>query len=466
VSEQAPEPGSFRDPNARVFYSGGEVLRGLSARALDEFDALASTTFFRRNLSDGRLVQTERLADGHTQGAGGPWAAVLKHRRIPYISYPYEWSFGMLKDAALLQLALLRDALDEGMILKDASAFNVQWEGARPTFIDITSFERLKSGSTWVGYRQFCQLFLYPLFLQAYKQVSFQPWLRGRLDGIEPQEFVRVMSVRDLVRPGVLTHGYLQARAQAHFGDSRRNIKSELSQAGFSVELIKVNVKRLEQLVGGLTWVPDGSPWADYTTQNSYTTGDSAAKAEFVRDAAKVRPRELVWDLGANTGTYARIAAEHAGYVVAFDADHLAVERLYQALRAERNTKILPLVCNVADPSPSQGWRTLERKPLAERGTPDLALCLALLHHLAIGANLPLDEIVDWLASLHSDLVVEFVTKDDPMVRTLLRNKSEQHPEYDRQTFERLLRARFTVERQQEIGNGRRVLYYATPANR
>jgi hypothetical protein len=218
VPGQELEPGSFRDPSARVFYHGGDVLRGLSPRALNEFEALAATKFFRRSLADGLVVQTERLADADERARGGPWAAVLKHRRIPYISYPYEWSFGMLKDAALLQLALLRGALDEGMILKDASAFNVQWEGARPTFIDITSFERLQPGATWVGYRQFCQLFLYPLLLQAYKKISFQPWLRGRLDGIEPEEFVRVMSVRDFVRPGVLTHGYLQARARLTSG--------------------------------------------------------------------------------------------------------------------------------------------------------------------------------------------------------------------------------------------------------
>jgi hypothetical protein len=459
------EPGSFRDPSARVFYAAGEVFRGLSRQALDEFDALASTRFFGRCLTNGLLVHTERLSDDDRRAFGGSWAAVLKHRRIPYISYPYEWSFGMLKDAAQLQLALLREALDEGLILKDASAFNVQWEGARPTFIDITSFERLQPGGTWAGYRQFCQLFLYPLLLQAYKAVPFQPWLRGRLDGIDPEAFVGLMSARDFVRPGVLTHGYLQARAQARYGRSDRDLRSEISQAGFNARLIKANVRRLERLVGGLSWSANGSQWADYSSRNSYTADDAAVKAEFVRGVVRLRPRRLVWDLGANTGTYARIAAEHASYVVAFDADHGAIERLYQALRREGNTKILPLVCNVADPSPSQGWRTLERKPLAERGTPDLVFCLALLHHLVIGAHLPIEEVVDWLASLQSDLVIEFVTRDDAMVQKLLRNKSEQHPDYSRQAFERLLGSRFTVERRQEIGGGRRLLYYATAMN-
>src|SRR5205809_3934748 len=189
-----PEPASFRDPEARVVYSAsGEVLRELSPRGREEWKALERTRFFRRALEDGRIVATEELEPG-----------LLRHERLPFVSYPYEWPFEMLRDAALLQLSLLDEALDEGFVLKDGSPYNVQWRGSRPVFVDVGSFERLRQGEPWAGYRQFCALFLYPLLLQAWKGVPFNPWLRGSLEGIEPAALRGLLSFRDRRPRGAL----------------------------------------------------------------------------------------------------------------------------------------------------------------------------------------------------------------------------------------------------------------------
>jgi SAM-dependent methyltransferase len=457
------EPGSFRDRTSRVFYSAEAVLRGLSHKAVEHWEYLSSRTFFQRLMAEGKVVQTEYIDDGGRIGSAlkGEWAAVLKHQTIPFISYPYEWSFGMLKDAALLQLELQLAALDEGMVLKDSSAFNFQWVGTCPVFIDIPSFEKLASGEPWVGYRQFCQMFLYPLFLQAYKGIPFQPWLRGSIDGIEPEHCNRLMSTRDLLRPGVLMHTCLQAKLQAKYGSTQQNIRERIRTAGFNKELIKSNVKRLDKIVRGLSWMPAKSEWADYATNSSYIDIDRDMKVAFVRDVIALRPWNLVWDLGCNTGTFSRIAAENARYVVAMDADHLAVERLYQALKAEANDSILPLIINVADPSPSLGWRGLERKSLPERGQPDLTLCLALIHHMVISANIPLKEFVDWLASLGTSVVIEFITKEDPMVMKLLRNKEDIYIDYEIDYFERCLSEVFDVTGREIMTSGTRILYFA-----
>jgi len=458
------EAGSFRDRHSRVFYRSGTVFRGLSEEALTDWNTLSSTRFFPRLMAEGKLVRTEQAAPAELLNPmiAGEWAAVLTHQTIPFISYPYEWSFCMLKDAALLHLELLDAALAEDMILKDASAYNVQWIGTSPTFIDIPSFETLIPGTPWVGYRQFCQLFLYPLLLQAYKDVPFQPWLRGSLEGIEPEHCNNFISTRDLLRPGVLTHVYLQAKFQRTYSKTKRKVKSDLMAAGFTKNLIQTNLKRLEKLINTLTWTRSKSQWSDYADEHGYGDADHEMKQTFVREVAMSRPWGLVWDLGCNTGMFSRIVAEHARYVVAMDADHLAIERFYNALKTERNRTILPLINNIADASPNLGWRGLERKSLTERGRPELTLCLALIHHIVLSANIPLKEFTDWLASLGTNLIIEFVTKQDPMVEVLLRNKADQYADYEVGYFEECLAESFAVSRRLPLRSGTRILYYGT----
>ncbi len=457
--------GSFRDRESRVFYRDGRVLRALSQPALDDWRALAGSGFFAALQTAGKIVATRELDadDGEAIEVAAPWVAVLEHERIPYVSYPYEWSFTMLRDAALLQLDLLLAALGDDMILKDSSSYNVQWNGPQPVFIDVTSFERRTAGDPWAGYLQFCQLFLYPLLLTAHRDIPFRPWLRGAIDGITPEEINRVFSLRDRLRPGVLVDVYLQAAAHARTADKKSNLRDDLRKAGFKKELIVNNVRRLRKIVGKLAWRRQSSEWAAYAETSSYDRQNRSIKERFVAAAAGRRRWPLAWDLGANTGNFSRIVAEHADYVVAFDADHLAIDRLYRSISKDGPTNILPLVSNLADPSPALGWRHRERKALAERPSPDLTLCLALIHHLALTANVPVDEIVDWLGSLDSHLVIEFVTKDDAMVKKLLQNKDDIYDDYTIEYFEQALERRFEIKGRETFHDGTRTLYYASP---
>ena len=462
------DAGSFRDRESRVFYRDGRVLRALSQPALDDWRALVDSNFFDRLQGAGKIVPTRELAPGGTgPGEAGeleaPWVAVLEHDRIPFISYPYEWSFTMLKDAAQLQLDLLLAALGDDMILKDSSSYNVQWNGPRPVFIDITSFERRAEGDPWAGYLQFCQLFLYPLLLTAHRDIPFRPWLRGAIDGISPEECNRVFSWRDRLRPGVFVDVYLQALAHARTANKKSNVRDDLRKAGFKKEMIEANVRRLRKVVGKLFWRRQSSEWSAYAETSSYDRENLEIKKRFVGRAAEHRRWPLVWDLGANTGVFSRIAASHADHVIAFDADHLAIDRLYQSIREDGPDNILPLVSNLADPSPGLGWRHRERKALADRPAPDLTLCLALIHHLALTANLPIDDIVDWLGSLDSHLVIEFVNKDDAMVKKLLQNKDDIYDDYTLESFERSLERRFEVIEKETFHDGTRTLYFARP---
>jgi SAM-dependent methyltransferase len=428
---------------------------------LEDFEALESSGL----LEDTRIVGTERAESSPVAASllAKEVAGVLRHDRIPFVSYPYEWTFSMLKDAALLQLDLVLAALDHDLILKDSTPYNVQFEGARPVFIDVGAFERLREEELWVGYRQFCMLYLYPLLLQATKGVSFQPWLRGSIDGIPPAEMRGLMSFRDRFRRGYTTNVFLQARLDQR-DSSGAGIKREVKRAGLGKQLILANVRKMRRLVASLEWSPPEGVWLAYGERNTYSDDDARRKDEFVREIATSQPWGLVWDLGCNNGRHSRIAAEGARHVVAIDADHGPVELLYRELRDADDKKILPLTMNLADPSPGLGWRGLERTPLLERGQPDLVIALALVHHVAIAANVPVRDVVAWLAGIGGALLVEFPTRDDPMVQKLLAPKREGlHPDYERGFFERCIDEAFDVRRTEELGSGTRVLYFATP---
>jgi hypothetical protein len=461
--------GSFRDPDSRVFELGGNVVRGLTGDGLADWDAFVQSGLMAMLVEDGSLVETEpgdadALAALRSRDPDGSWVAVLRHERVPFVTYPYEWTFSMLRDAALLQLQVTRKALAANLSLKDASPYNVQFRGSKPVFIDVGSFERARSGEPWLGYRQFCMLFLYPLLLEAYRGIPFQPWLRGSLEGIQPSHARALLRGSDTFRGGVLKHVALHAKLERRHAEGDKDVRRELREAGFHKELIEANLRGLEKLIRGLRAPGGQTEWSDYGTTCSYSDEDTRVKEDFVRTVVHRRPRTLVWDLGANDGRYSRIASEGSRHTLAVDADPGVVERLYLALKAEDEGAILPLVWDVADPSPGLGWRERERLGLVDRGRPDLTLALALVHHLIIGRTIPMRELVDWFADLGSELVVEFPDPDDVMVRRLLARKREgAHPDYTRSDFEDVLQSRFEVLSSAELPSRTRTLYHASP---
>lgn len=473
-SAARPDPGSFRDPLSRVVVDGDRVLRVVRGRGVTDLEAAFSSGHVEQAVDAGQLIPTTRidtaaLPDGVLKGFG--WTEepreslmAVEHERLPVISYPYEWTFSMLRDAALLQLDMGLMAFDKGLGVKDATPYNVQFKGSRPVFIDVGSFEELDPGSPWYGYRQFCEMYLNPLLLQSILGVGFQPWMRGSINGIGPVEMASLLHGRQRLHKGVLTHVVLHARSEIKNADTDRDVRDELRRAGFNANIVRAQMQGLRKVVEGLRWRKSESTWSNYSDRAHYKGDDLAMKERFVDDVVGATHRSLVWDLGANDGAFSRIAARHADTVVAVDADPLVIDHLYKDLRSENDEQIIPLYMNLIDSSPAQGWRGRERSDFWSRSAPDVVLALALVHHMVLPGNVPPAEVVAWLADMEAEVVLEIPHEDDPMVRRLLRAKREDLDSmYSVAAFDTAIEKTFEVRRREVLPSGTRTLLHLTP---
>lgn len=446
---------SYRDPSGFVFRRDGVLLRQVQPRYQPHYDALLASGLYDELVAAGLLLPHE---EAPLDWAATPGAyRVLKPQQVPFVTYPFEWCFGQLREAALLTLDVLVRAIARELVLKDASAYNVQFVEGRAVLIDTLSFEGYEEGRPWIAYRQFCQHFLAPLLLMAQVDVRLSALLREHLDGVPLDLASRLLPRRTWLRFGSMLHVHLHARSiRRHGGDEA----AAIGRAGrVSRTALLGLADSLRALVAGLEPPGTATEWASYEREHNYTEAGLAEKRAVVeRWLAEMKPAS-VWDLGANTGTFSRIAARGGARVVAMDGDAGAVERAWRALRAEGETRVLPLVVDLTNPTPALGFGYLDHEALLERGRPDAVLALALVHHLAISHNLPLARIVDVLARIAPQAIVEFVPKDDPQTRRLLISREDIFGEYTRDAFESAVRRVFTVEATAGLPDTDRVLY-------
>jgi ribosomal protein L11 methylase PrmA len=454
MSWQAVE-GSFRDPSGFVYTRNGTLFRQVNAGFRQPFEAFLASGLYDELARDGLLVPHEQV--GLECSATSEAYAVLRPERIQFISYPYEWSFGQLKDAALLTLQIQERALRKGFTLRDSSAYNVQFQGGRPVFIDTLSFEPWEEGKPWAAYKQFCEHFLLPLTLMSSTDIRCGALLRSYVDGIPLDLGSRLLPHRSWTSLNTVLHIHLHAWAQARYAGSA--VTSAAKGKSMSQRSLLTLVKNLGNAVERLSWKAAGTEWADYTSDNNYSDVASRSKRErVVGHLTRAKPR-MVWDLGANTGEYSRAARETDAYVVSFDVDPAAVERNYRRVRSENETRILPLLLDLTNPSPGQGWEGRERLSLEERGPADAILALALVHHLAIGHNLPLERIADYLSRLGRHLVIEFVPKSDSQVNRLLLSRPDIFPGYTKEGFEAAFQRHYQIQSVDRVEDSERWLY-------
>ena len=448
--------GSFRDPSGFVFTADGGLYRQVNRVFGDTFEACVSSGLYDDLIGAGLLIPHRRL--GLERALTADAYAVLAPDRVEFVSYPYEWPFGGLKDAALLTLDVLERALMRGFVLRDASAYNVQFRDARPILIDTLSFEPYTEGRPWVAYKQFCDHFVVPLALMSLRDIRCGRLQREYLDGIPVDLGSHLLPARTWLRPGVLLHVHLHGRAAKRY-ESASVTEVTRGRGGLSKRGLLGLIASLRSTVQSFDWRPAGTQWADYACDHNYSDQALAAKRQLVREYLAAAAPRMVWDLGANTGVFSRIAREIAPMVVCFDVDPAAVELNYRQARAAGDTGLLPLQLDLMNPSPAIGWAGEERTDLAARGPTDAILALALVHHLAIANNVPLARIAEFFARLGRALVIEFVPKSDSQVQRLLRNRPDIFPEYSEAGFERAFGSWFEVAARGRVGDSARVLY-------
>jgi ribosomal protein L11 methylase PrmA len=453
------DAGSFRDPSGRVYEAGGEIYRSVSRRAAEDFAQLRKCGLLDRLMGDGKVVETEQVDHRALEEAGVETEMVLRHRRIPFISYPYEWPFTLLKAAAVLHLDIHLEALKHGMTLSDASAYNVQFRGARPVFIDVLSFRTYREGEVWAGHRQFCEQFLNPLLLRALLGVAHNDWYRGRLEGIRTEELALLLPWRRNLSFNVLTHVTLQARLQRAAAGGGRHIE-RARQAKLAKRSFIAMLEQLKAFIAKLTPARTAdSTWQHYAENTTYEGEEREAKRRFISSFCDMVRPGMLWDLGCNSGDYSEAAlAAGARHVVGFDFDQGALERAAARARA-KSLDLLPLYQDGANPSPDQGWMGRERRSTQGRGGADAIMALAFAHHLAIGRNVPLDQLVDWLVGLAPHGVIEFVQKSDPTVEQLLALREDIFTGYEQHAFEAALRKRARIVAAQQVSKSGRTLY-------
>ena len=444
------DPGSFRDPGGQVFRSGETILRAVMEAAVDNFAQASQSGVLRRLVDQGKLVDFADVTEQAPALGIDRAKVLLEHPRIPFISYPYEWSFSLHKAAALFHLDLQIALLDQGFALSDATAYNVQFDGTRPVFIDHLSVRPYVDGEIWAGHSQFCMQFLNPLLMWSLLDVSPNHWFRGSLEGIAPGDLARLLPFGKRFGWTVLTHVVAQAAMQnrsVKLGTGPVKSRSaRLSRRGFEGILrgLRSKIARLE--------VPSHrTVWGDYAHNTSYGAPEALQKHRFVKEmVAAIRP-ELLYDLGCNSGDYSKSALEAgAAKVIGFDFDHGALEVAYRRAKQE-NLALLPVWLDASNPSPAQGWGQQERMGLSGRANPQALLALAFIHHIAIGRNVPLEMATSWLVSLAPNGVIEFPHKADPMVQVLLSQRPDIFPDYDNDNFVRILSSLSRIVKSEDV---------------
>ncbi|HRQ78232.1 MAG TPA: hypothetical protein PLY94_06500 [Gemmatimonadaceae bacterium] len=422
---------SFRDPSGYLYRRDGVLLRQVQERYRAHYEQLMSSGLYAALVAEGLLVPHEERPLAEADGAGA--AFVLRPEPLPFISMPYEWCFAQRQAAALLTLRVQELALAHGMTLKDASAFNVQFRGVQPVLIDTLSFERYVEGAPWVAYRQFCQHFLAPLVLQARIDVRLGGLLRQHLDGIPLDLASALLPRRSWLSASLLMHIHLHAKSIARHaatdGARAGSRRGSASEAGAAARVSRAGLDgvlaSLRAAIEKLTWQA-GTEWGSYEETHNYDAAGRASKQGLVGDFVRAADALRVIDLGANAGEYSRVARDAgASLVVAADGDPMAVERGFRRLQAQGEASVYPLFVDLTNPAPAQGWNHAEWPSLAARGPFDAVLALALVHHLAIGNNVPLPGVAQMLAGLGRQVIIEWVPKPDPQVQRLLSARED-----------------------------------------
>ena len=452
-------PSSFRDPSGFLFRKDEVLYRQINNCHQRNYDHLINSGFYDQSTKAGILVPHVELPVTDFFGKEDAYK-IIRPNELPFISYPYEWSFSQLQDAALFTLDLQKGALTAGLSLKDASAYNVQFYRGHPIFIDTLSFEIREKDTPWVAYHQFCKHFFAPLVLMSLTDIELGKLSQVWIDGIPLGVTSKLLPWHSWLRWSIALHIHGHAKMQRQHGDVAKARGSVRKDPRMTTKSFFGLLENLESAIRKLTWQTGGTEWGNYYSDTNYNDEAKLSKKRIIEQFidSDIQPTS-VWELGANEGVFSRIASERGIFTIAFDIDPAAVERNYRQVRKGKEENLLPLRCDLSNPSPSLGWNCKERLSFLERGPTHTVMALALIHHLVIGNNVPMSSFAEFLSSLCSFLVIEFVPKSDSQVQRMLETREDIFPDYHLAGFEKEFSKKFIIIRKLEVQDSERVIF-------
>lgn len=441
---------SFRDPDGFLFEKDGKLYRQVNNSYKADYDSLMDSGLYAKLTSANLLIPHAEVEHWENSDA----YKIIAPEIIPFISYPYEWSFSQFKDAALHTLKVQKTALKHGLSLKDASAYNIQFKDGKPIFIDTLSFEKHKENTPWKAYKQFCQHFLAPLALMSYKDIRLSQLMIRYIDGIPLDLANALLPIKAKLNPSLFMHISLHSKSQKHFENKTLDKEPQMNHYNLLALL-----DSLYSCVKNLKFKCDSTEWGEYYSFTNYTDSAAECKRQTIEDYLDTIQPETLWDLGANNGAYTRIASTRGINTVAFDIDEIAVEKNYIAIKKNNEKNILPLLLDLTNPSPAIGWANAERPSFAQRALPDAVMALALIHHISISNNVPFDRVAQFLSKLGRHLIIEFVPKSDSQVQKLLATREDVFHSYTKECFETEFKKYYDIISCSAIAGSERFLY-------
>ncbi|MEI2738317.1 MAG: hypothetical protein V9F01_05985 [Chitinophagaceae bacterium] len=444
-------PSSYRDPSGFIFEKDGVLYRQVNKIFAEHFDLFIQSGCYEKLVKNGLLIPHEMINNNLT--GDEEWYATLKPEKLKYISYPYEWPFDMLKDAALLTLKLLKESVNASLILKDATPYNIQWHNGKLIFIDSLSFEKYDETMPWIAYRQFCEHFLSPLLLSHHSKLPLQEILLAYSDGIP------LAVTRSLLpwKTKFSIHTYLHIHLHAKYSNKRTTETS--GKTSFSKKKLLNLVTSLEVLINKLHLPESKSTWSGYYDEASQRKDYFEYKQKIIQQwLVKVNPSSVA-DLGANTGEFSKLSATYTIQTIATDFDAYCINSLYKTIKKSGEKNVLPLIIDLSKPSPAIGVNNEERGSFIQRTSVDMAFALALIHHLAIGRNIPFEKMADFLSRICHHLIIEFVPKSDEKIRLMLTGKNDIYTQYSEGNFITAFNKYFTTEDKKAIPGSERTIY-------
>jgi hypothetical protein len=442
-------PASFKDPSGFVFEARGKIHRQVNQVYSGEYDLLMSSGLYKHLVEQALLIPHIEIEENLTQT--DYWYKTILPEQIDFITYPYEWCFEELKDAALLTLQTLRISLDHGMIIKDATPYNIQLHKGKPVFIDTLSFEKYDPLQPWVAYRQFCQHFLFPLYLEYYLKADLQKIMTTFMDGIPVEIISKMLPLKSNLSLGVWLHVYTQ-------NTFRHSTKTKAQQIKFNKKKLLNLISHLESIINKFI-VKKSTTWSNYYEETILGKDYLANKETLVLDFCKDLPVRSALDLGANEGYFSKALAARNIKVIATDTDSRTIGNLYQFIKENGVLNVLPLILDVTNPSPALGFNNKERAAFHDRIKVELVIALALIHHLVIGKNISLEMIAEYLSGVAPQLLIEFVPREDPKVQQMLASRHDVFESYTMDNFEFYFGNYFDIKKKEKIAGTSRSLY-------